>query len=52
VKEVSKAPYKIHPFKASGPDEYTDCFYQKYWKTVGDGICNFVLSFLNSISAA
>jgi hypothetical protein len=44
--EVDIALSQMHPFKA--PDGFGVCFYQKHWATVGEGVRQAVLYFLNS----
>lgn len=45
--EVEVAVFQIGPLKSHGPDDFGACFYQKFWSTVGDEVCNAILNFLN-----
>lgn len=45
--EIVQALKEMHPCKSLGPDGLPALFYKRYWKLVGDGICNLALNFLN-----
>ena len=46
--EVVEAVFSMHPTKASGPDDMSAIFYQKYWDIIGNDITNTILNVLNS----
>lgn len=35
------------PMKSPGLDRFNACFFQTYWKTIGDEVCTTMLNFLN-----
>ncbi|XP_071689058.1 uncharacterized protein [Rutidosis leptorrhynchoides] len=43
--EIKAAIFDIDINKASGPDGYTSCFFQKAWTVIGDEICSAVKEF-------
>ncbi|GAA0155012.1 hypothetical protein LIER_12839 [Lithospermum erythrorhizon] len=45
--EVKKCLFTMAGSKSAGPDGMPATFFQHYWTTVGDTLCNMVLSFLN-----
>ena len=46
--EIIQAVHSMHPTKASGLDNMSAIFYQKYWDVIGNDIINIVLNVLNS----
>lgn len=48
AEEVWRALKQMHPTKASGPDDMSLIFYQKYWDLVGSDVIKCVLNALNS----
>lgn len=46
MEEIKLATFQMGPYKAPGPDGFSGVFFQSYWKTVGDSICNVVQEFL------
>ncbi|XP_042969115.1 uncharacterized protein LOC122301804 [Carya illinoinensis] len=48
--EVEAALKDMGPLKSPGPDGFGACLYQNYWSTIGEEVCQAVLSFLNEKS--
>lgn len=48
--EIEAAIQQMGPLKSPGPDGFGACFYQNHWDTIGEEVCNAVLSFLNGNS--
>lgn len=46
--EVKEAFLHMVPLKSLGSDGFSPCFFQPYWKIVGDGVCVTLLNFLNN----
>ncbi|KAL9691841.1 hypothetical protein QQ045_012268 [Rhodiola kirilowii] len=45
--EVKRALFQMAPLKAPGIDGFPALFFHRNWNTVGDRLCQEVLSFLN-----
>ncbi|CAM8888420.1 unnamed protein product [Rhodiola kirilowii] len=47
VAEIRAALFQMHPTKAPGIDGFSALFYQSFWSSIKDDLCNDILSFLN-----
>ncbi|XP_061999476.1 uncharacterized protein LOC133716838 [Rosa rugosa] len=48
VDEVYMALKQMHPAKAPGPDGFAPCFYQHFWKLVGNDVTKAICCFMES----
>ncbi|KAM1773059.1 hypothetical protein ACFX12_042594 [Malus domestica] len=46
--EIIEATYQIPPMRSSGPDDFSGCFYQDHWDTVGVDVIKVVKAFWHS----
>jgi hypothetical protein len=48
VEEIDRALAQMQLLKASGPDDFEVCFYQKHWSIIGGVVYQAILNFLNN----
>uniref|UniRef100_A0A803NVI6 Autophagy-related protein n=1 Tax=Cannabis sativa TaxID=3483 RepID=A0A803NVI6_CANSA len=46
--EIKEAVFELHPLKAPGPDDFSGCFFRKYWDVVGSNLVETVKEFFIS----
>ncbi|KAA3472427.1 reverse transcriptase [Gossypium australe] len=47
IEDIRSALFQMHPNKAPGPDGFHALFFQKFWKTVREAVCGYLLPILN-----
>ena len=49
MEEIKTALFQMAPLKASGPDGFNSCFFQKNWDIVGPEVCKAILFSLTNV---
>ncbi|KAA3481886.1 reverse transcriptase [Gossypium australe] len=47
IEEIRTALFQMHPNKAPGPDGFHALFFQRFWDTLKEAMCGFLLPILN-----
>ncbi|KAA3475771.1 reverse transcriptase like protein [Gossypium australe] len=47
IEDIRSALFQMHPNKAPGPDGFHALFFQRFWDTVREAVCGFLLPILN-----
>ncbi|KAA3482794.1 Retrovirus-related Pol polyprotein LINE-1 [Gossypium australe] len=47
IEDIRSALFQMHPNKAPGPDRFHALFFQRFWDTVREAVCGFLLPILN-----